>query len=100
MIQEEAKTWLECIEFEVPIKTQKALIVAIKALEKEISKNIIRETRQEDTTLALPYIYHRCPNCGTGNIEIYDAFCRDCGQKLDWTEPVKSYPSYLDLPKT
>jgi len=39
------------------------------------------------TKYALPYsgTYYDCPKCGE-TVRIYDNYCLDCGQKLDWSD--------------
>lgn len=60
----------------------KALDIAIKSLEKQISKKVIYEDDEQD--------FIRCPNC---NYELADMddyyyekynYCPNCGQKIKW----------------
>lgn len=52
----------------------KSLNMAIEALEKQIPKKVIRYSYTTDVC---------CPYCG--EVVLY-SYCRNCGQRLDWSE--------------
>ena len=53
--------------------------------------DIVMEVAERDTPKKplkvnnTPFIYW-CPECDCSSIQRYDKHCRDCGQKLDWSE--------------
>ena len=52
--------------------------MAIKALEKQITKKLITHPNKR---------FHYCPSCGSYFGALVDMnYCMDCGQKLDWSE--------------
>ena len=53
---------------------KEAYEVAVKALEKQIPK----EPDEDDTDFY-------CPCCERKYLNIYDNYCEDCGQKIDWS---------------
>jgi hypothetical protein len=100
MTEKEAIEWLECIVYEQAPKTQKAMLLGIRALveiqqyralgtveelkeakEKQIAKKPIWVERSFTK-------FQICPSCS--NAEHYkmvwkqEKYCVDCGQKLDW----------------
>lgn len=52
-----------------------AFDMAIKALGKQISKKISRESLEES---------YRCPSCNSERSWKDGTYCKDCGQKLGW----------------
>ena len=66
---------------------------AIKAMEKQISKEIICETADENE-IEYEFEHYRCPNCkdilhqrckkSKEPMRYKQNYCHDCGQKLDW----------------
>lgn len=67
-----------------------AFLVAIEALEKQLSKKT-RENGMQDG-LIRKNKYYTCPTCGNClltemmNERQNTSYCWDCGQKLDWSE--------------
>ena len=63
---------------------EEAFIVAIEALEKQLSKKPI-EIKETYTSKIGEFRVAKCPNCGK---EVSDRFdvCLECGQNLDWSE--------------
>jgi hypothetical protein len=59
----------------------KALEMAIKALEKQIAKDVYEAHFYRE-----PFPIYRCPVCPNTSIERNQVYCQDCGQKLDWSE--------------
>ena len=63
----------------------KAMEMAIKALEKQIPKkpgNKIYSFYPHSTLLKNKY--GKCPICKSD--QVWDEYCANCGQKLDWSE--------------
>lgn len=62
---------------------EKALGMAIKALEKQIAKKPIFKFAYEDGRK-----FHDCPMCGSYVTHAFEQdqvrYCNCCGQKLDW----------------
>ena len=57
-----------------------AIDIAIEALEKQISKKPIKIDKWGE--------YYECPVCDKYAVDNFGCkykFCRECGQKLDWT---------------
>ena len=54
---------------------------AIKALEKQMPKKIIRDIKQDEDNR----IYHYCPFCNRQLIRM-SMYCPDCGQAIDWND--------------
>ena len=63
---------------------EEAFIVAIEALEKQLSKKPI-EIKETYTSKIGEFRVAKCPNCGK---EVSDRFnvCLECRQNLDWRE--------------
>jgi len=61
------------------------LKIAIKELEKQIAKKP-REKHYEGEG-EVPYIKYKCPSCdGRYSLcDIQDKYCKNCGQKIDWS---------------
>lgn len=67
---------------------------AIEAMEKQISKELICET-VDDNGIPYEFEHYRCPNCGIILHQRYrkskelmrykQNYCHDCGQKLSWS---------------
>ena len=51
------------------------LMVAIYSTKKQIAKKVIRKNLTES---------FKCPHCYSDKYYKEDAWCRECGQKLDW----------------
>jgi hypothetical protein len=83
MTEIEALEWIECIVYEQAPKTQRAMLLGIKALEKQIAKKPI-VTVDEHTNLC----WIRCSCCDSTIYWRYPKpfqYCVECGQKiLDW----------------
>lgn len=62
-----------CIEIETTLRKE----------DKEEAKKLIRHVRIEKKFV---YTILYCPNCYTNLWENGDKYCRECGQKLDWSE--------------
>lgn len=77
MTEQEAKEWLECIVYEEAPKTQRAMLLGIKVLEKHIPKKA--EHIQGNP------LWGYCPTCkksiSKGDSPIG---CKWCLQRLDW----------------
>lgn len=56
--------------------------MAIEALEKQLPK------KPEEVVGAIYGISYECKNCGSEiePLDIYEDYCKWCGQRLDWTE--------------
>ena len=81
MTGREALEYLESIVYEEPLYTQRALIVAMSALEKQIPKKII--TIRESCNIP----FGRCPHCQIEIDKLKNPFYhtdRNCLQLLDW----------------
>lgn len=59
-----------------------AFLVAIEALEKQLPK------KPEEVVGAIYGISYECKNCGSEiePLDIYEDYCKWCGQRLDWSE--------------
>lgn len=87
-------TEIEAIEFieHIPIngfqKYVEALNIAIKALDKQISKKPIKIETKIPELRERSFIEMRCPVCRTivGNGEFFDEYCTNCGQRIDFSE--------------
>ena len=55
--------------------------MAIEALEKQIPKKPIDAITSDNE-----FICMICPCCQEVAVEFNDAYCKHCGQKLDWGE--------------
>ena len=57
----------------------------IKALEKQIPKK--PTIKHLEAVGEKPYIKLKCPNCHSRHSlgEVYDKYCKICGQKIDWS---------------
>lgn len=67
----------------IPQKRAEALDVAIQALEKQIPKK--PKTNRVDSET----IYCKCPSCNITTVLYRNCimnYCKECGQKLDWSE--------------
>ena len=62
-------------------KAHEAFEMAIKALEKQIPKKPIDAITSDNE-----FICMICPCCQEVAVEFNDAYCKRCGQKLDWGE--------------
>lgn len=60
------------------------LKTAIEALEKQLPKKLIERHYEEEGEE--PYIKMTCPNGCSFQLSRSSKYCRDCGQKLDWSE--------------
>ena len=72
------KPVIGCKEYKKPLMT--AYDMAIEALEKQISKKPIKIDKWGE--------YYECPVCDKYAVDNFGCkykFCRECGQKLDWT---------------
>lgn len=56
-----------------------AINLAIKALEKQIPKKAIEHKQK------IGFPFYECPTCGEIDI-LWQNYCDNCGQKLDWEE--------------
>ena len=70
---------------------EEPLIMAIKALEKQIPVPVATHTIFNDYLQAYERI-RVCPVCGVNTpvpraLEIWEWWCPDCGQRLDWSKP-------------
>ena len=83
MTEQEAIKWLECIVYEQAPKTQRAMLVGIKALEKQIAKKVISEHKYSEAFDEYGVAF-KCPCCKEYLIVTNNKYCWDCGQKLDW----------------
>lgn len=63
------------------IDRHKAFDLAIKALEKQYAKQIIRSIKKEEGNR----VYHFCPCCHQWLTRM-TKYCSNCGQKLDWSD--------------
>lgn len=72
---------------EMLIEQKEHFIIALKALEKQISKKPTHVTAEKDTQIG-SLTFHKGTkiySCKCGKwIGYRDLFCRYCGQKLDW----------------
>lgn len=67
-----------------------AMRLSIKAMEKQIPIKPITRTIDRGFNLPMPTKVTVCPICGVGtpiprNLEVWESWCPDCGQKLDWS---------------
>lgn len=94
MTEQEAIEWLECIVYEQAPTTQRAMLLSIKALEKQIPKkpNIEGDGYADGHLVYDTWI---CPNCEKDYEIDYDDYdyCPNCGQKIakpvfDWGDGV------------
>lgn len=81
--------WFNCLRFESNLFVQnykKALVLAIKALRKQIPmkpnniKDIVDFSGKYYTTRG------DCPVCGRKRVFKSDSYCDKCGQKFDWEQ--------------
>lgn len=61
----------KCDKFEF-----KAFDIAVEALEKQIPKKLLAETKY--------YGIGKCPRCGAVFLDQTTNYCGNCGQALDW----------------
>lgn len=59
-----------------------AFVVAIEALEKQLAM------KPKETVSVIYREFYECKNCGSEiePLDIYEDYCKWCGQRLDWTE--------------
>ena len=59
-----------------------AFVVAIEALEKQLAM------KPKETVGVIYREFYECKNCGSEiePLDIYEDYCKWCGQRLDWTE--------------
>lgn len=59
-----------------------AFLAAIEALEKQLAM------KPKETVGAIYREFYECKNCGSEiePLDIYEDYCKWCGQRLDWTE--------------
>lgn len=74
---------LKCVQ--LSDEQKKAISNGIKALEKQIAKEVICTPWEYDNRFNI----YECPSCGsTGGCQTSDGealnFCNDCGQRLEW----------------
>lgn len=62
MTVEEAKAWLECMEFEVTPKTQRALVIATDALNMQIKMKNVCDGSCADCPYSNPHHANKCMN--------------------------------------
>lgn len=64
------------------VNTAEAMVAAVNALEKQIPKGISRDNQKRPC----------CPSCSCFLFAImYDNFCHNCGQALDWHEETPEF---------
>lgn len=63
----------------------------------EPKKPILRRFYEDDEE----YIYFNCPNRCDIYCQVYpqDNYCRNCGQKLDWSELEETHDSMDEVPE-
>lgn len=66
---------------ELMLKEYDAINVAIEVLEKQIPKKPIDVITSDNE-----FICMICPCCQEVAVEFNDAYCKRCGQKIDWGE--------------
>lgn len=59
-----------------------AFLAAIEALEKQLAM------KPKETVGVIYREFYECKNCGSEiePLDIYEDYCKWCGQRLDWTE--------------
>lgn len=66
----------------IPQKRAEALDIAIQALEKQIPK-------KPNKCIGFTKSLFVCPTCGRKQPIMYEQYyCKECGQKLDWSDGV------------
>ena len=73
---------IECLKSNKPtsgyVMLQESIDMAIKALEKQISKKVLNKKDG---------LFANCPNCGRVQNSVWNkTYCGDCGKKLDWSD--------------
>ena len=80
-MSETYKSALEFIRWNYPTEKHERLKLstdkAIEALEKQIPKKINRKNLEES---------FKCPRCNSDKYWKEDLWCRECGQRLDWSD--------------
>ena len=82
MTEAEAIKVLKMVETHGSLTTN-AKELAIKALEKQIAKDVYEAHFYRE-----PFPVYRCPVCPNTFIERNQMYCQDCGQKILWDSEV------------
>lgn len=65
-------------------KRREAYQDAVMVLEKQLPKKLIERHYEEEGEE--PYIKMTCPNGCSFQLSRSSKYCRECGQKIDWSE--------------